>query len=773
MFNEYPYTDYHELNTDWIIGKIKNVETAEANTKQYAEDADAAKIAAEDAKDIAVESKDTAVEAKDDAVEAKDDAVEFLTDTRDQLNLLQSRVDNIIPDGTQTAGNLELLDIRVGADGVTYASAGDAVRGQYDDIHDSIVYTPGVDLHPGFVSGAGNIQAPSSNQEVYTNSLFGVGRVEGSVTFANAQDQWIGIGFYRINGTMIERKTVNGINTTASFSFVADPACDYIIISFRTFGETYTLDLKCTARTRIDALNSRTSMTLIPGTTDKYIEYDSTAGTITIPANTTLACKDKDSSLISHVYPATVITGVTSALLGSTAVKVYVDPFDWSFKFKPYNMAFNHSAYLYLCTMRLTTNGVGFVADFPWSVDGKPYGITAASHTIVKPFGYPGFVDGSGGYHAPVLSAEEYTGVFLAEQGDAFTISITHTTTRSIWCVYAVYDRDGAFLSRNYIFNNVSGASAEQTITVSDAGAYYVVFSYRTYGDASVVITAPMGSYEGFNIFKDKTLIDTYVDMSPYIGEDPDNAVKAINHRGYYTGPENTIPAYRLSKQNGFYYVECDVSFTQDDVPVLLHDATINRTARNDDGTAIGSTIYIKDIDYADVLQYDFGIYAGAEYAGTRIPTLTEFIVYCRNVGLHPYIEIKGNKPLTQANVEGLVDIVKRNGMQGKVTWISGTYSYLTYVKNYDADARLGYIVYTIDAAAIADTLALRTGTNEVFIDTDDTRSVTADLCCNNDIPLEAFVLDADSDITNLDPYFTGVTSNYAIASKILFDNNI
>ena len=92
MFNEYPYTDYHELNTDWIIGKIKNVETAEANTKQYAEDADAAKTIAVDAKDTAVAAKDTAVQAKDDAEDAKD----YVVATKDQLDLLQARVDNII-----------------------------------------------------------------------------------------------------------------------------------------------------------------------------------------------------------------------------------------------------------------------------------------------------------------------------------------------------------------------------------------------------------------------------------------------------------------------------------------------------------------------------------------------------------------------------------------------------------------------------------------------------------------------------------------------------
>ena len=135
MFNEYPYTDYHELNTDWIISKIKNVETAEANTKQYAEDADAAKVAAEDAKDIAVQAKEDAEGARDDARDAADDAQHTVDHTLEQIDLLQARVDNIIPDGTQTAGNMELLDIRVGYDGETYASAGDAVRGQVQDLH--------------------------------------------------------------------------------------------------------------------------------------------------------------------------------------------------------------------------------------------------------------------------------------------------------------------------------------------------------------------------------------------------------------------------------------------------------------------------------------------------------------------------------------------------------------------------------------------------------------------------------------------------------------
>lgn len=238
--------------------------------------------------------------------------------------------------------------------------------------------------------------------------------------------------------------------------------------------------------------------------------------------------------------------------------------------------------------------------------------------------------------------------------------------------------------------------------------------------------------------------------------------VKAVNHRGFSTeAPENTIPAYILSKKKGFTYVECDVSFTKDGVAVLLHDGTINRTS---DGSG-----NIADLNYADVFQYDFGSWKSSEYAGTKIPTFKEFITLCRNLGLHPYIELKSSGSYTKEQICSLVDIVEEYGMKGKVTWISFSATFLAYVRDYDKTARLGYVC-SLTSAAVSVARNLRTGENDVFLDCSYSSVTDVTECVAADIPLEVWTVNSANAIKNLHPYVSGVTSDSLIAGKILHD---
>ena len=113
--------------------------------------------------------------------------------------------------------------------------------------------------------------------------------------------------------------------------------------------------------------------------------------------------------------------------------------------------------------------------------------------------------------------------------------------------------------------------------------------------------------------------------------------VKFINHRGYSAhAPENTLTAYKQSHKMGYKYVECDVDFTLDGIPVLIHDSTVDRTSNVKTGENI------REITFEKARSYDFGYpdKFGDEFKGVKIPSFSEFISLCVELDLQPYIEI-------------------------------------------------------------------------------------------------------------------------------------
>lgn len=246
----------------------------------------------------------------------------------------------------------------------------------------------------------------------------------------------------------------------------------------------------------------------------------------------------------------------------------------------------------------------------------------------------------------------------------------------------------------------------------------------------------------------------------------------SVGHRGWYKAPENTLAAYRESYNHGFKYVECDVQFTKDGVPVLLHDDTIDRTS-NGSG-------YLSQMTYAEVSQYDFSyddsdtVNDFSAYRGEKIPTFVEFIELCKELGLHPYIEIKGN--MTDEEARKLIKVVSDAGMIDNVSWLGFSGDALSKIAHNCPTARLVWVITDTNASKIkANNIPfaqanLMTGQNQVVFDiwyTLATQDVV-DVVKEAGIPLEVWTVNDINAIKNLHPYVTGVSSDYYNAKEVL-----
>lgn len=337
--------------------------------------------------------------------------------------------------------------------------------------------------------------------------------------------------------------------------------------------------------------------------------------------------------------------------------------------------------------------------------------------------------------------------------GTAITYQLSEAKGNTV-CKYTDYTRSSAVK----IFYNpeTDALEAAQYNNYNASHIKLILLATMRVGERAVAINIPY-------------VVDGFlngVDYSKWVRDPNATTVKAVNHRGYnFDAPENTLAAFRLSKQNGFKYVECDVSFTKDNYAVLLHDDTIDRTS-NGSGN-------ITDLTFAEVRALDFGSWKSEEYAGEQIPKFEEFILLCKQLDLHPYIELKAG---TETQIKSLVNVVKRYGMKDKVTWISFTYTFLLWIKTVDPKARLGYVTSTINSSTINTvTQTLKTEDNEVFIDcaSGSVTSEGVELCVNADVPLEVWTVNSESGILALNPYISGVTSDNLIAGNLFYENNI
>lgn len=110
-----------------------------------------------------------------------------------------------------------------------------------------------------------------------------------------------------------------------------------------------------------------------------------------------------------------------------------------------------------------------------------------------------------------------------------------------------------------------------------------------------------------------------------------------VAHRGYAQRfPENTLESLVGALETGVRYVEFDIQLTRDRIPVLLHDADLERTA--------GRAGKVFDLTLAELADYDVNESArlGDAFSGVRVAPLTEAIATLAEYpGRRAFVEIK------------------------------------------------------------------------------------------------------------------------------------
>ncbi len=99
----------------------------------------------------------------------------------------------------------------------------------------------------------------------------------------------------------------------------------------------------------------------------------------------------------------------------------------------------------------------------------------------------------------------------------------------------------------------------------------------------------------------------------------PNLNVLKVGHRGARLfAPENTLISIEKSLEFGFDFIEMDIRFTKDGVPVLMHDERVDRTTDGKGRIADFTLDEIKKLDGGNAFEYH------DKFKGTRVPTLEE-----------------------------------------------------------------------------------------------------------------------------------------------------
>lgn len=156
-------------------------------------------------------------------------------------------------------------------------------------------------------------------------------------------------------------------------------------------------------------------------------------------------------------------------------------------------------------------------------------------------------------------------------------------------------------------------------------------------------------------------------------------------HRGasrYY--PENTMAAFRGAVDQGADWIELDVHESSDGQIFVMHDSSFRRTTGTDKSAW--------ELSYDEISSLDAGSYFSSEYAGEKIPLLSDVIDFAKEEKIPLNIEIKpsGHEKTLEYD---LVQLLEEKNFISQCVVTSQSYASISKVKDLNPDIKTIYVM--------------------------------------------------------------------------------
>jgi glycerophosphoryl diester phosphodiesterase len=161
-----------------------------------------------------------------------------------------------------------------------------------------------------------------------------------------------------------------------------------------------------------------------------------------------------------------------------------------------------------------------------------------------------------------------------------------------------------------------------------------------------------------------------------------------IGHRGASaSAPENTIVAFKFATNEGAHGLEFDVRLASDGVPVVIHDATLDRTVMTPGAVERHPSTALSRMCAGNWFNLSHPDRARALYEVQCIPTLPQVFQLFGSYLL--YVEMKCEEPARRLELaRAVVGLVRDHGLAGSVVVKSFEHDSLREVKRLAPEIR-------------------------------------------------------------------------------------